>query len=230
MVEDLPRADGTQQPGPTDAAPLIAAGPRPFYDASPELVNDIARGPGTLPASGAAPADAATAPTGEQSADKPAATAAPVEASPLLNAPYADPVMPYGAEVGLELTRAAGASGMTPEEASETGQHWAAVMFAHGIPDREAMQLSDAGLAVARGDLNEETTEGAWVREANERMSGEFGGPENAARVLALARRYVQAHPALNDFLTNTRLGNHPCVVVALANVAHRSHRAGKFQ
>ena len=159
----------------------------------------------------------------------PVAPVQPATPQDLAYAPLADPVLPYGSSVEIELQRAAAASGMDEGAAAEVGQSWTKILSAHGIPEPEVAQLISAGLLAASG-LPDEATEAGWVRAAQERINGDFGGPENGARALERARLYVKAHPALHGFLARTGLGNHPRVVAAVAGVAHRAHRTGKLK
>ena len=55
-------------------------------------------------------------------------------------------------------------------------------------------------------------------------LISEFGSPEGAQRALEAARQLVAKDKALAAWLDDTGLGNHPKVVVTLANKA-RSKR-----
>jgi hypothetical protein len=221
-VDDIPRP-AAPPATPRPAAPAPAAGGSLLGDGSTQ------RKPTPSP-EGAAAAALYDQSEMAETPDKPA----PVAPGPdsLAYAPHAEAALPYGPDVENALRRAAESSPDTTlnARAEETAKHWAGVFAAHGVPDSEVAHLIDAGHAVARGDLTPATTEEAWPREALERVATEYGGPENAQRVIAQARAYVQAHPALHRYLTATRLGNHPRVVLSLVNAAHRAVNAGKFK
>lgn len=200
-----------------------------MYSAS-NMVDDIPRDATAK----SAPASAPTTPAA--SVDKPGpAPASPPAAPPaaqgldaLRHAPHAEPVMPYGPEVRNEAVQAAESSGMSAEQAAQVGEAWTAIFHAHGVTPNEATHLVDAGLAVSRG-LPDADTEAGWIDEATERLRGEYG-PDGSTHALELARRYVKAHPQLDAYLTKTRLGNHPRVVLAVTGAAHRAFKAGRFK
>ncbi|MGC4080282.1 MAG: hypothetical protein QM702_25180 [Rubrivivax sp.] len=232
MVDDIPRPAAA--PAPRAPAPAASAAPRPASPAPAAGGSLLGDGPGpqkpTPSPEGAAAAALYSKSQMAETPDKPAPEAPGPDS--LAYAPHAEAALPYGPNVENALRRAAETSPNTTlaARADETAKHWAGVFAAHGVPDAEVAHLIDAGYAVARGDLTPATTDEAWPREALERVAAEYGGPENAQRLIGQARAYVQAHPALDRYLNATRLGNHPRVVLSLVNAANRAVNAGKFK
>lgn len=143
-------------------------------------------------------------------------------------APHADAGLPLGPHVAISLQQGAEASGMSADEAAEVGKQWAGVFQAHGVADTDVPHLIDAASLASKG-VDEDTT-ARWRLEAVDRLASEYGGQENGARALEVARRYVQAHPALGRYLDQTRLGDHPAVVRSITALARRAQAAGKLE
>ena len=187
--------------------------PAVFYDAS-DMVHDL---PGEPASTSATPRPA------------PPATLMASREAELAELGKASDGLPFGADVGVALTRAAHDVGASAAEAEAVTAEWLGTFAAHGIAQDDAHTLIEIGASVTRGGPPSEEMEAGWISEIEDRLAREFGGQEAAERAADLAAAYIARDKRLCEWLEATRLGGHPRVVLAIAKAAHNARKAGKF-
>lgn len=140
---------------------------------------------------------------------------------------YGEPLPPNLDPAQREIqTAALDRFNLSKDEAEASAVSWGYTFKVYDVSPNAQGELTTLGIAALANPPDEATVQ-TWHQAARVELETAFGPTADLA--LADARRLVADDPALGEFLDSTGLGNHPRVVLELANRARFLRTRGRL-
>lgn len=130
-------------------------------------------------------------------------------------------------DAGLE--DAFGAFGLSDQELQGVVGEYKQIFADHGFTTTDAREVMDLARTVIDNPPDAET-ESTWQTEAWNELVKTSGGVKGAREALQLAQRLVQRDPRVAALLEATRLGNHPRMILKMAEKARQERARGRLK